>query len=139
MLPLSFRGCLRRTNKTRRTAASRRGTAKLRSIPWLERLEDRTTPSTVTWINSGGGDWDTPSNWSDGSVNRVPGASDDAVIPSLSAGASVIHAGFTSNDSVHSVTTSAPIRLSGGSLTTSGITINSATITVGVNGTLTVL
>jgi hypothetical protein len=34
-------------------------------------LDDRTLPSTVTWIHPAGGAWDTAANWSDGRVNRV--------------------------------------------------------------------
>ena len=52
---------------------------------------DRTLPSTVTWINPAGGDWDTPGNWLDQSsgINHVPGASDNAVINS--SGITIIH------------------------------------------------
>jgi hypothetical protein len=32
----------------------------------VEQLEDRTVPVTNSWINTGGGDWDTPGNWSRG-------------------------------------------------------------------------
>jgi len=33
--------------------------------------------NVVTWVNPNGGDWDTPSNWSD---DAVPGAGDDVSI-----------------------------------------------------------
>src|SRR5260370_2039084 len=41
----------------------------------LEQLEDRTVPAVVNWVNAGGGDWDTPSNWLDTTTNtnHVPG------------------------------------------------------------------
>jgi hypothetical protein len=46
--------------------------------PWLTVLEDRITPSTVTWDNDGGDyDWNNAANWS-GDV--LPGAADDVVI-----------------------------------------------------------
>ena len=44
--------------------------------PLIEGLEDRVLLSVDTWINSGGGDWDTGSNWSNG----VPGPNDIAEI-----------------------------------------------------------
>src|SRR5262249_29349500 len=65
---------------------------------------------TVTWINPGGGDWDTPANWSTGAV---PGPDDDAVIDI--AGITVTHA-TGANDSAHSVASQASIILSSGSL-----------------------
>jgi hypothetical protein len=43
----------------------------------LEGLEDRVVPSTDTWINTSGGSWITPGNWSTG---QVPGAGDSVVI-----------------------------------------------------------
>src|SRR5260370_40396008 len=43
----------------------------------LEALEVRALPSTATWINPGGGDWDTPGNWS---TAVVPGTDDDVII-----------------------------------------------------------
>jgi hypothetical protein len=43
----------------------------------LETLEDRVLPSTVTWISSSSGSWNTAANWSTGAV---PGAGDDVVI-----------------------------------------------------------
>ncbi len=54
----------------------------------LVTLEDRTLLSSVQWINTAGGDWDTGSNWSTGSV---PGASDTVTID-LSPGITVTHA-----------------------------------------------
>jgi hypothetical protein len=44
----------------------------------VSRLEERTVLSTITWVSSSGGDWDTPSNWS--SSPALPGPSDDVVI-----------------------------------------------------------
>jgi hypothetical protein len=77
---------------------------------WLERLEDRTVPSTVTWINPAGGDWDTAANWD---ANRVPNAGDDALIDIF--GITVTHSGSNS-DVVHSLICNATLDLSVGLL-----------------------
>jgi hypothetical protein len=87
----------------------------------VERLEDRMLPSTVTWINPAGGDWDTPSNWDAG---RVPIATDDAVINY--ANISVTHSSSVS-DTANSLTSQAAIALSAGSLSlTNASVINNA-------------
>jgi hypothetical protein len=114
----------------------------------VEGLEDRALPSTVTWTNSAGGDWDTPSNWD---ANRVPIATDDAVINF--ANITVTHSSSAA-DSANSLTSQAAIALSagslsltnaslvnnalnisGGTLTNSGNTIVNGSLTWG-NGTL---
>ena len=53
------------------SAKARRGPPSFRPMP--KRLEDRKLLATVTWINPGGGDWDTPSNWSTGRTARPLG------------------------------------------------------------------
>jgi hypothetical protein len=45
--------------------------------PTLEILEDRLAPAAIHWINTNGGDWSDPTNWSTGTV---PGPSDDVLI-----------------------------------------------------------
>src|SRR5579871_4764084 len=82
----------------------------------LERLEDRTVPSTVTWINPAGGDWSVAGNWYDATTmtNHVPGATDDAVINLGANNFTVTHS--TGLDSVHSLTDQSAFNLSGGSL-----------------------
>src|SRR5437867_1656831 len=99
---------------------------------YLEQLEDRTLPAVVMWTNPAGGDWDTPGNWSTGSV---PGAADDAVINT--SGISVTHSTGAS-DAINSLDSQAAIALSGGSLSiASASTINNSfTLSGGVlNGT----
>lgn len=49
----------KRNNLKQVKAPSRRRCANGRRLQ-LEPLEERVLPSTITWINSGGGDWDTP-------------------------------------------------------------------------------
>jgi hypothetical protein len=84
----------------------------------LEVLEDRTLLSTVTWINSAGGDWDTAANWKDDQGNNgVPGAADDVVIPPGSY--TVTHASAVT-DAATSITNQAAITLSDGTLNVSG-------------------
>ena len=78
-----------RTDKARHRRRGRIG---------FEILEDRLTLSTVRWINSAGGDWDKPSNWSTGAL---PGAGDDVVIDTP--GITVTRSTFAS-DSIHSNT-----------------------------------
>src|SRR5438874_225173 len=81
----------------------------------LERLEDRTLLATDLWINSLGGAWATGSNWS---LGAPPRSGDDAVIPAYAAGIAIQHA--SGNDTVHNLTASANLNLSGGSLTVTG-------------------
>jgi hypothetical protein len=59
----------------------------------LEALELRSVPSTVSWINPAGGDWDTGGNWTGGSP---PTVADDVSISGLNLGASVTHLANTS-------------------------------------------
>jgi YD repeat-containing protein len=82
----------------------------------LEVLEARIAPAIVTWTNPAGGDWDTAANWS---TKALPGATDDVVINTLNAGASVTHSQSTT-DTVKSITAAVPITLSGGTLKVSG-------------------
>jgi hypothetical protein len=105
----------------------------------LNRLEDRTLLATMVWTNSGGGDWDSASNWvnqADSTDHHVPTKSDDAEI-SLS-GVTVTHTSSAPPDEVNSLTTASgtTLSLSNGSLaldTTSsiagGLTLQGATLT----------
>jgi RHS repeat-associated protein len=111
-----------------------RGKAKLHAIyrrPGLEILEDRIAPATITWNNAAGGDWDTPGNWSSGTV---PANGDDVVINALNAGASVTHSQNVT-DTVNSLTASAPLVLSAGTLSVTGSFSDSSTVTL-TGGTL---
>src|SRR5207253_1704917 len=75
-MPLPFRFLSHKSGRSiRRDRRAKR--MMLTARPEVLRLEDRTLPSTVTWINPGSGDWNTASNWSSGAV---PGAADDVVI-----------------------------------------------------------
>jgi hypothetical protein len=78
----------------------------------VEVLERRIQPSTVTWTGAGGGDWATASNWSTG---KLPGATDNVVIPALGSGAAIMHS--TGDDTVASITSSTNLVLTGGNLT----------------------
>ncbi len=102
-------------NAFSRSLSGRRRPIRSRSFrPLPIRLEDRTLLSTVTWINSGGGDWDTPSNWS---TNALPGPSDDVAINLP--GITITHSSSAS-ESVNSLTISSSdssLALSNGSLT----------------------
>jgi len=80
---------------------------------WLEVLEDRIAPATVTWTNLAGGDWSKVGNWSTGAL---PGSSDDFVIPTPNSGVFVTHSQNVA-DTAKSLTASAPFTLSGGTLT----------------------
>src|SRR5262249_4713877 len=83
--------------------------------PWLEPLEDRLAPAAVTWVG-GSADWNTVSNWSDGTVNRLAGPTADAVI-NTSGMTGTPPAG---SHTVHSLTSKAAINLTGGTLTVNG-------------------
>jgi hypothetical protein len=98
----------------------------------FDRLEDRTLPSTVTWINPSGGDWDTGSNWSTGTL---PGAADDAVINTLNAGATVTHA-LGNADAINSLTSQAPLDISAGFLSVANASTLNSNLTID-GGTLT--
>ncbi len=95
-----------------------------RARPQLEALEGRVLPATVTWTNPQGGDWDTPGNWSSGSV---PTPTDDVVINLP--GISITHA-QTNGDSVHSLTSQDPIDLSAGALTVASASTLNADLTL---------
>ena len=101
-----------------------------RAQPRLQVLEDRVLPSTVTWTNPNGGDWDTASNWSTGAV---PGAADYVVI-NLS-GITITHSAAVA-DAINSLNSEANISISGGSLAmaststiTGGLSISGGTLT----------
>jgi len=57
----------------------RHGYDRFKFRPRFEQLEDRTMLS-IAWVNPNGGDWDTSSNWFDGSINRLPISTDDVLI-----------------------------------------------------------
>jgi YD repeat-containing protein len=80
----------------------------------LERLEDRIAPVTDLWINSGGGNWGTASNWSTG----LPSSVSDVVIPALGSGITITHS--TGSDTVHSVTSGTKLTLTAGTLNVTG-------------------
>jgi hypothetical protein len=121
----------RSTKKRRRPSLAQRRL-------WLEALEDRILPATITWNNASGGSWSIPGNWD---LNRLPAAGDDVVINL--AGVTVTHS--SGSDSVQSVTLSstAALTLSGGRLSIagnlqstsnvklSGGTLQGATVTAG--------
>ncbi len=111
--------------KTRKRRPCRRA-GRLR----VEPLEDRTVPSTVTWTNPAGGDWDTPGNWSGGAV---PGAGDDVVI-NQPGGATITHAQNVA-DGARSVSAANPLALSAGSLAVSAAFTDTGAVTL-VGGAL---
>src|SRR5258708_17860952 len=115
-----------RSRRARAKAAVRRRSKFFR--PWMEVLEDRTVPSTVNWINSAGGDWDTASNWLDSSTNtnHTPGTIDDAVINT--SGITVTH---SSTSSVHNFTLSGATLSGAGSLVVNGQFTWAGTLTAG--------
>src|SRR5262249_2982616 len=87
----------------------------------------------VSWASMFGGDWDTAGNWSTG---LVPTAGDDVSIPQ--SGITITH-NTTANDAVNSLTSTANIALSFGSLSLATAGVSSAidaTLTVS-GGTLT--
>jgi len=112
MLHIFLRWSMRRFSNfrfSRKQAARRTRRASLH----IELLEDRTLPSSVTWVNTGSGSWDNPGNWSG---NAVPGSADDVSISTSAAATITINSSDT--ESVHSLTTTATDTLSmtGGSL-----------------------
>jgi hypothetical protein len=100
--------------------------------PQLEALEDRFLPSTVTWINPAGGDWDTPSNWSTG---QVPGAGDSVVIDLGSQNGFTVSHSASVADAVTSISSQDAIRISNGSLSYAADSLIAANLTIS-GGTL---
>jgi len=66
---------------------------------FMERLEDRCVPATVTWTNPGSGSWDNTANWSTG---QLPQPGDDVAISTAAAAAISLTSG--DNISVDSLT-----------------------------------
>ena len=104
-----------RTERSRRSHPRRKPNKLF--LPIWDSLEERRLLSTMTWVNSSGGDWDNPANWvneSNSSDHHVPTSSDDAVID---------YSGITvtfsdgDSDSVNSLTSEATLAFSAGSLT----------------------
>src|SRR5262249_35343144 len=105
--------------------------------PRIDELESRILPSTYTWNNSNGGDWDTVSNWTvNGAVaTQLPGAGDDVVINALNPGSTVTHS-TAAPDVVNSLSSQPSIVLSAGSSTIGStstihndLTLSNATLT----------
>jgi hypothetical protein len=98
-------------------------------LPRVESLSERILPSTVTWINPTGGDWDTAANWD---ANRVPTAGDNAVIPQSDI--TVTHASATA-DAVRSISCEAALAISNGSLSLATLSTIDSTLALS-GGTL---
>lgn len=84
---------------------------------WLEPLEDRFLPATITWINPAGGAWSDQANWDAG---RVPTQDDDVII-NLQGAVVTYDAGATT---IRSLTCSSTLVFQSARLTT----LTSATI-----------
>ncbi len=136
-------------SRTRRRSRppSRKRAATFR--PWLELLEDRAVPVTITWTGAADGtNWQTAGNWD---LGRVPGAvaNDDVVIPDVTATSLITYS--TGSTALRSLTSQEAVVLSGGSLsigasgatfqsnfTVSGGTLTFDSMTVDGSGTLTI-
>lgn len=90
--------------------------------PWLERLEGREVPATVSWVSTVSGFWDVGSNWSTGAV---PQAGDDVLINVPGANVTVTHRQVSA--AIKSLQSTEALVLSGGTLT-----IGSAATDVGL-------
>jgi len=100
----------REASRRRSQRSFRRGSRSIR--PTIDVLESRTLLSSITWTGSGDGkSWTDAANWSN---DKVPTASDDVAINLGSNPTIQITSG---PQSVHSVTSTDPIAISGGSLT----------------------
>jgi hypothetical protein len=95
--------------------------------PWAELLEDRALPSTVTWTNPAGGDWDTPGNWS---TDAVPGPGDDVVIDLPGQNNFTVTHSANVADAVNSLTSQDALVLSGGSLSLAAASTMNNTLTI---------
>ncbi|HVX11301.1 MAG TPA: MBG domain-containing protein [Pirellulales bacterium] len=96
-----------------------------------EILEARRLLAIVDWTGGGDGtSWSDPANWSS---HALPGPTDDVVI-NAPAGVTVAHA--SGADSIHSLVSSSPLDLSGGTLTVSGTVEVDNTFTLDAGATL---
>ena len=86
----------RRSGRSVRPGAIRRRAR----YPFLESLESRITPSTMTWTGAVSGGWMTAGNWSS---DTVPQANDDLVFPAGSANLNVVN-NFPANTQFNSIT-----------------------------------
>jgi len=107
--------------RSERTGSHRR--RKPHRLLHLERLEDRTVPSTINWIG-GSGDWNTASNWSVDTATmtqHVPGFADDVIIANAAQEPSL-----DSSVTVHNLTiqSGASLTLAGNALTVTGTFTN---------------
>src|SRR5437588_12184749 len=108
-----FRLFQRSKGNARGRPARRKGLYPIRWVRlFLEFLEDRVAPATVNWVNAAGGDWDTATNWSTGSI---PGSGDLAVTNLAKPNVTVTHAGGA--DAIQILVSKDAVRLYGGQLT----------------------
>jgi RHS repeat-associated protein len=122
---LGFDRCEQKSHRRTRNRVSRR----LRWLLYLEVLENRIAPATVSWIDAAGGDWDTATNWRDDQgINRLPGPNDDAVI-NVAGNVTITHSQDVS-DTVNSVAASDPLTVSGGTLSVLGNFSDSSAVTL---------
>jgi hypothetical protein len=98
---------------------------RFRFVPGLEVLEDRWVPAIVTWIGPNVGDWDTPANWSTGTLPRPQ---DDVVIDSPDV--TVVHVQPIQDD-VQSLSAAGAVQLLGGSLSVGDGTLQDLTVAGG--------
>ena len=98
--------------------------------PRIEWMEPRTLLSAVTWTGGAGdNNWDTPANWS---TDSVPGSADDVTI---NIAADVVHSSDVT-DSIHSLTSTEPLTISGGTLSIAAASTIGNTLSIN-GGTLT--
>src|SRR5262249_13641586 len=93
--------------------------------PLLEALEDRSVPTTNTWVNPAGGNWAAATNWS---LGHVPTSSEIAVIPDIgTAEAADQTITFTGTGTVAGLESGETVSVTSGTLTVNGSLTNSAT------------
>ena len=94
--------------------------------PRVEWMEPRTLLSAVTWTGGAGdNNWDTPANWS---TDSVPGSADDVTIDIA---ANVVHSDDVT-DSIHSLTSTEPLTISGGTLSIASASTIGGALTIGI-------
>lgn len=76
----------------------------------VELLEDRVVPATVTWVNTGSGDWNVGSNWSSGTV---PGGGNTVVINTTATATITVSSGYEFIQSLSTAATDT-LAISGG-------------------------
>ncbi len=121
--------------KKRKFAAKDMRPARGKVRLFVEQLEERETPSAVSWIGGATGFWDVAANWSG---NTVPTSADDVSINTAAAAAITIRAGDAESINSLTIGNNSTLSITGGSLSVAGTLSNTGAIIMATASSLTV-